>query len=240
MKISRVYEDPALSNIEQQIILTSKSGLYTSEGSKHIEELLQERACLLHSLQQCDEECAALLIEFNAALRKAQTEAWYRTYELCREYQSRTDYLGKFSLETKVFLSYDYPLLHPVQSEQRKMIWEILTASGLNPLYDDGCGGLLLGNKDGLNYKSLNSYLNIHPSDYESDEDNWNEGLDREWSKQMHLVYAFHNLYEHLNFSLYDLIYVRDFDIDINLSFEGRICCVEKNTHRECSLIFTS
>ena len=117
------------------------------------------------------------------------------------------------------------------------MIWEILTASGLNPLYDDdGCGGLLLGNKDGLNYKSLNGYLNI--GYYESEEDNWNEGLDREWSKQMHLVYAFHNLYEHLNFSLYDLIYVRDFDIDINLSFEGRICCVKKNTHRECSLIY--
>jgi hypothetical protein len=49
----------------------------------------------------------------------------------------------------------------------------------------------------------------------EIENDNWNEGLDREWSKDMHLIQPFHNLYDHCYFSLYDLIYVREFNLEV-------------------------
>jgi hypothetical protein len=39
----------------------------------------------------------------------------------------------------------------------------------------------------------------------------------------MHLIYPFHNLYEHLGFSLYDLIYVDTFNIEVNVKFEDDI-----------------
>ena len=36
--------------------------------------------------------------------------------------------------------------------------------------------------------------------------DNWNEGLNPELTSDMHLIYPFHNLYEHTCFSIFDLI----------------------------------
>ena len=45
--------------------------------------------------------------------------------------------------------------------------------------------------------------------------DNWNEGLDSEMTKDMHLVYPFHNLFCHMNFSIFDLLWVRDFNLEI-------------------------
>lgn len=51
----------------------------------------------------------------------------------------------------------------------------------------------------------------------EIENDNWNEGLDREWSKDMHLIQPFHNLYDHCYFSLYDLIYVREFNLEVHV-----------------------
>ena len=46
--------------------------------------------------------------------------------------------------------------------------------------------------------------------------ENWNEGLDKEKTKDMKLCYAFHNLYEHTTFSILDLLWIRDFCIEIN------------------------
>ena len=45
--------------------------------------------------------------------------------------------------------------------------------------------------------------------------DNWNEGLDRNMTDDMHLVYSFHNLFNHMAFSIFDLLWVRDFSIDL-------------------------
>ena len=47
--------------------------------------------------------------------------------------------------------------------------------------------------------------------------DNWNEELDQEMTRDMHLIHPFHNLYSHLDFSIFDLLWVRDFNIEISL-----------------------
>ena len=47
--------------------------------------------------------------------------------------------------------------------------------------------------------------------------DNWNEGLDRELTKDMHLIHAFHNLFQHMLFAITDFIYVRNFRTEINI-----------------------
>ena len=43
--------------------------------------------------------------------------------------------------------------------------------------------------------------------------ENWNEGLDKEKTKDMKLCYAFHNINAHTAFSIFDLLWVRDFYI---------------------------
>lgn len=57
----------------------------------------------------------------------------------------------------------------------------------------------------------------------EDENDNWNEGLDWEWSKDLHMIQPFHNLYDHCNFSLYDLIYVHDFDLEVHIQLERNV-----------------
>ena len=43
---------------------------------------------------------------------------------------------------------------------------------------------------------------------------NWNEHFDPELTKDLHLIMAFHELFEDMNFALTDFIYVREFNWD--------------------------
>ena len=120
-----------------------------------------------------------------------------------------------------MFLGFAYPQQHPIQDDKARTFWEILTQGCYYPLYDSGCTWSLRVNEQhpiAECYDSQEGWLG-----FSSGIDNWNEGLDREWSKDMHLIYPFHNLYEHLGFSLYDLIYVDTFNIEVNLKFEDDI-----------------
>ena len=67
-------------------------------------------------------------------------------------------------------------------------------------------------------YDNVNDWLYLGNS-----VNNWNHGLDLEWSKDMHLTHVFYNLYTYLGFSLHVLIYVEDFDIKVNLKFDNSV-----------------
>ena len=45
----------------------------------------------------------------------------------------------------------------------------------------------------------------------------WNEGLDYELTKDLHLISQFHNLFQHTLFAITDFIYVRIFKTEINI-----------------------
>lgn len=45
--------------------------------------------------------------------------------------------------------------------------------------------------------------------------DNWNEGLDRVKTSDLHLCYGVHNLIGNNDFSIFDLLWVRDFEIEV-------------------------
>lgn len=51
------------------------------------------------------------------ALRKACTQLYYRTMTVYQEYQDRKDISGDFEVEGKIFLGYEYPAHHPIQTE---------------------------------------------------------------------------------------------------------------------------
>jgi hypothetical protein len=52
---------------------------------------------------------------------------------------------------------------------------------------------------------------------------NWNEGLDPELTKDLHLISQFHKLFQHMNFALTDFIYVRKFKTEINIEIRESI-----------------
>ena len=44
--------------------------------------------------------------------------------------------------------------------------------------------------------------------------------FDREMTKDMHLTRVFHNIYEHMEFSIIDLLWVRDFNIEVSVEVD--------------------
>ena len=106
--------------------------------------------------------------------------------------------------------SYDYPKLHPVQAEDRQDLWNAICDAGWNRLYYDGVSltNLSLPRND----ESFESFIGMN-----NEYNNWNEGLDRELTKDLHLTSAFHNLFEHMEFAITDFVYVREFETEINI-----------------------
>lgn len=124
---------------------------------------------------------------------------------------------------SKCFLDYGYPQSHPVQTIRSKKIWAILngTIDNYCPYYDDGVimGGYTAdGTADVYDQAPKNSIL------YQQKEiDNWNEGLDPELTKDMHLTFQFHNLYDHTHFSIFDLLWVRKFEVETTMEHDWSI-----------------
>ena len=127
---------------------------------------------------------------------------------VCRAPSPDTETIGK------CFLGYNYSKTHPVQTMRAKKMWDILNGSldTFDSLYDDGVAHCFRvhPSDDGLEYDSCNQVL------YLGEEiDNWNEGLEEEFTKNLHLIYAFHNLWDHMHFSIFDLLWVRDFSVEL-------------------------
>lgn len=154
------------------------------------------------------DEYKHLLTEFNEKLIEALLEMRWQTIKM---YNGTID-ADMYNVETtgKVYMSYKYPVTHPIQTMRAKKIWAVLNNSFdyYMPMYEDGIEHLRLY-KDG-EIPSENQLLYLT-----EDIDNWNEGLDRETTADMHLCHGFHNLISHNDFSIFDLLWVRDFSIEI-------------------------
>ena len=128
------------------------------------------------------------------------------------------DFFGdNIELRAKCFLGYDYPELHPVQGDDRQELWDAICDSGWNPLYEDGVTipTLTLPRDSGDSFDSLTGMDSLPP--------NWNEGLDLELTKDLHLISPFHHLLDHTKFAITDFLYVRKFETEINIEIDRQI-----------------
>ena len=178
-----------------------------------IKQLLNLRKYLLEEDFQLNEASRQLLVEFNSALKAQLEEMWKQTIALGEKAVYRSPFSDTEAIG-KCFLGYNYSSIHPVQTIRAKKMWNILNGclATFEPLYDDGVTHCfsVQPSVDGLEYDSCNQVL------YLGEEiDNWNEGLDEEYTKDLHLIYAFHNLWEHMHFSIFDLLWVRDFSVEL-------------------------
>ena len=78
-------------------------------------------------------------------------------------------------------------------------------------MYDTGVTYSLILSEDCLD-ESFDTFIGM-----DCPPPNWNEGLDPELTKDLHLINAFHNLFDHTNFALTDFIYVRKFNTRIRI-----------------------
>lgn len=183
------------------------------EDMHAINRLIELRRKLLDNLYPLNDECKELLRTFNVSLRTALLNLKHnaeRYYKMLADNISPNE---KVSVKACLWLGSDYPLLHPDQSDIAKQVWEILISREC-ATYDDGASTpLFLVTED---FPSDLNFLGL-----EDEDDCWNEGLEREYTQDLHLVSAFHNLWDHCHFALMDLIYVRDFRTEITASIES-------------------
>ena len=186
-----------------------------------MEALIFNRRMHLNQLFKPTNENYRLLKEFNETLKEVviknyqqSKELYYNTKKILADSGSSLLFEG---VECKIFLGKDrqYSKSNPFQGEESEMIWEILNDEGYNDIYCKyGCCMSFDGYHGEEDDKTEMELMGMQDAD-----DCWNEGLDREWSYDLHLHQHFHNLYNHTSFSIIDFIYVRDFYTKFELKF---------------------
>ena len=147
MTIQEIFNSPAVSEIELQIILllrkSEKNWRSGNADSIALTHLLKVRKNLLDSMFIMNDEYKTLLKEFNDAMTEQLLEMRKQTIQM-RDAILQTNIEGN-SIEAigKCFLGYEYPKNHPIQTYRAKAIWCVLngTWDDYIPLYSDGVDG---------------------------------------------------------------------------------------------------
>ena len=219
MTIQEIYDTRPVETVEYEIIdlqQQSEKDMWGREtGKVAIQSLLEVRKAILNEMFVLDEHHLQLIKDFNESIKQQMIEMRHRTIALF-ESVAKEELPGTLEVEGKCFLGYDYPTLHPIQDERAKKMWNILngTIDDYIPLYCDGFGQFRIDTCHSSTQEILTEQQMLYLGE---ETDNWNEGLDREMTKDMHLIYPFHNLFEHMEFSIFDLLWVRDFNIELNV-----------------------
>ena len=193
------YDDPRNDYSNCGSLLSLRKDMINKRVLEHQEEILPD------------------IIAFNDSLTEALREMYDRAHRIWDSIKDKEVFGEEPEVTAKCFLSSDYPELHPVQEDDRKDLWCALCDSGWNVLYEDG-----------VTLPTLSLPRDIKTSFYQfigldGDNKNWNEGLDRELTKNLHLTSAFHNLFDHTMFAITDFIYVRKFETEINIEIDKTV-----------------
>ena len=210
------YNDKFLRKLEKEIQSVYDCKYDIFDDYTHYGCLLDLRKNILNDqalTRKNQEELLSHIIAFNDALRDALKHMYDRAHELYRQISAIQP---DIELEAKCLLPYKYPSLHPFQHESRQELWEALCDTGWNPLYESGVTNSIKLPRDiNLSFDEFIG-MNLTPA-------NWNESLDQSLTKDLHLINAFHNLFDHTNFALTDFIFCRDFEESINIAVNSHL-----------------
>ena len=203
--------DYSIKMIEKEIIQGYNN---TRDYSVNGDALLSLRKNIINKeLLAHQAEILPDIIAFNDALRGALLDMYERAHRIWEKMIDTIDERDgeEMELTAKCYFDTDYPALHPIQGDDRQELWYALCDEDLNPLYADGISILTLTfpRDEGCTFDSFIG-MDCPPP-------NWNEGLDPELTKDLHLISQFHKLFQHMLFAITDFIYVRKFRTEINV-----------------------
>ena len=208
---NRVIMDNNVDAIEREIIL--KYNDYRCYNSDNDVLLSLRKGIINKQVLANQKELFPDIIAFNDALREALREMYDRAHRIWDKMINIIDEGDgeEMELTAKIYLDTDYPALHPIQGDDRQELWYALCDEDLNPLYTDGISILTLTFPRDEGY-TFDSFVGM-----DCPPPNWNEGLDPELTKDLHLISQFHKLFQHILFAITDFIYVRRFRTEINV-----------------------
>ena len=201
--MKKVLEHTFIKGIEEDII---ESYNY----NRHYENdkcLLELRRNLINEMALAHQENIIEPIrEFNDCLMEALKELYERAKRIYADLKAHSDYGDEIDVTASLYLDNDYPKLHPIQGDDRQDLWEAICDGGWNVLYDEGISFYIGRNESFESLIGMDSPL-----------PNWNDGLNPELTKDMHLCMQFHHLFDHTQFAITDFIYVRKFWSEIKI-----------------------
>ena len=194
-EIIQEYNNTRCYDSDYGVLLSLRKNIINKEMLAHQKELLPD------------------IIAFNDALRESLHEMYDRAHRIWDKMIENIDETDgeEMELTAKCYFDADYPALHPIQGGDRQELWYALCDEDLNPIYADGASVLTLTfprDED----ESFDSFIGM-----DCPPPNWNEGLDPELTKDLHLISQFHKLFQHMEFAITDFIYVRKFKTEINI-----------------------
>jgi len=203
--------DNDVDAIEREIIL--KYNDYRSYNSDNDVLLSLRKDIINNQVLANQKELLPDIIAFNDALREALRDMYERAHRIWDKMINIIDEGDgeEMELTAKIYLDTDYPALHPIQGDDRQDLWYALCDEDLNSMYADGISVLTLTFPRDVNY-TFDTFIGM-----DCPPPNWNEGLDPELTKDLHLISQFHNLFQHMLFAITDFIYVRKFRTEINV-----------------------
>ena len=208
---NRVIMDNNVDAIEREIIL--KYNDYRSYNSDNDVLLSLRKDIINKQVLANQKELLPDIIAFNDALRESLRDMYDRAHRIWDKMINIIDEGDgeEMELTAKIYLDTDYPALHPIQGDDRQDLWYALCDENLNPMYADGISVLTLTFPRDEGY-TFDTFIGM-----DCPPPNWNEGLDQELTKDLHLISQFHNLFQHMLFAITDFIYVRKFRTEINI-----------------------
>ena len=220
MTVQEIFKSTAVRSIEVQILdlyqETERNHWCGDENKKAIRGLLDMRKQILDSMFVMDKQNKKLLAKFNNAMKEQLIDMRKRAIDLYNNV-FKPDMIGRIEVVGKCFMGYEYSKIHPVQSMRAKKMWAVLNGSLDDYIFlycEDGVCRFEISSDD-QKIESENEFLYLL-----KEPENWNEGLDRDMTSDLHLIFAFHDLFQHLDFSIFDLLWVRDFNIEIHVEHE--------------------
>ena len=133
MTVKEIFDHPAVKAVEMEILDTisdeerCRSCRNGEDTRLAVQHLLSVRKRILNGMFEWADEYYSLLSEFNNVLVEAQCEMRERLFRLSENVKETS--LENLEFQGKVFMSYKYSEIHPVQSIRAKKIWNVLNGS---------------------------------------------------------------------------------------------------------------
>lgn len=202
-----------IERIEEEIVLLYEtSSSYDSEAGRILLSLRKDM--INDRVLKRQEDILPDIIAFNDALRDALHTMYDRAHQIWDNLKLIVNAGEESELTAKCFLDKEFSLTDKVDEARREILWNAICDSDWNILYEEGITltPLTLPRDLDMSFDTLIGMDCLPP--------NWNEGLDRELTKDLHLTSAFHHLFRHTDFAITDFITVQKFrtEIEININ----------------------
>ena len=190
-----------------------KSSEKTETFARCIHEFMEMRKKVINrELKKHEKELLPDIVDFNEALTNAMKPMGEQSSQFKPSIPATRDY----DFEARIWFGEECPIEDNSNNLEysHQSLWNALIDLDCHREYQFGIHrpltNMVLDSKE--TFEEFIGHSEATP--------NWNEGLDKELTKDLHLIMPFHSLFEHTQFALSDFLYVRKFRITIESSIE--------------------